>query len=74
MLACADKVQVLALDLIHHCVHIRLAHNALNNIAVDHERGNAVGKALSYHKVAGICQNRGVKSCNIAHEVVEAVA
>ena len=46
----ADKVEILPLDLIHHGVHLGLAHDALHHVAVDHEGGDAEGEALSIMK------------------------
>ena len=74
VLAGSDEVQILALDLIHHCVHVGLAHDALDDIAVDHERRDAVGEALSYHEIPCIGQHRRVQAGDVSHEVVKAVA
>ena len=41
---------------------------------MDHERRDAVGEALVYHEVARIGENCGVQTCNVANEVIEAVA
>ena len=54
MLTCAYEIKVLALNLVHHGIHFRKAHNACNNAASYHKWGNAVGKALFYHKITGI--------------------
>ena len=70
----ADEVQVFALYLIHHSVHLFKAHNARNDVAPYHKRGNYVGEALVYHKVAGICQYCRMKASYVADEVVKAVA
>ncbi len=70
----ADKIEILTLDLVHHCVHIRLRHYALDDVAVDHEGRYAVDEALVYHEVARISENGAVQPCNVAHEIVEAVA
>ena len=74
VLAGADQIQVLALDLIHHGVHIRLAHNALHHVAVDHEGGDAVGEALGDHEVPAISQHSLVETGNVTQQVVEAGA
>ena len=74
VLAGADQVQVLALDLIHHGVHVRLAHDALHHVAVDHEGGDAVGEALVDHKVSGVGQHRLMEPGDIPQQVVEAAA
>ena len=74
MLAGADKIEVLALNLVHHGVHLGLGHDALHHVAVDHEGGNTEGEALVDHKVSRIGQHRFMEPGNIPHEVVEAVA
>ena len=74
MLAGTDQIQVLALDLVHHSVHLCEAHNAGYHIAADHERRYAVGKASVDHEVAGISQHCGMQSCDVAHQVVETIS
>ena len=74
MFARADEVEVLTLDLVHHGVHVRLAHDALDHIAVDHERRDAVSKALADHEIARVGQNGLVQAGNIAYEIVKSVA
>ena len=74
VLAGADKVQVLPLDLVHHGVHVRLGHDALHHVGVNHVGGDAVGKALADHKVPGVAEHRGVQPGNVPQEIVEAVA
>ena len=70
----ADEVQVLALDLVHHGVHIGLGHDALHHVAVDHEGGNAVGEALADHEVPAVGQHCLVEPGDVAQQIVEAVA
>ena len=74
MLAGADQVQILALNLIHHGVHFGKAHHAGDHIAADHKRGNAVGEALVDHKITGIGGHGTVQAGDVAHQVVETVA
>ena len=74
VLAGADQVEVFALDLIHHGVHVGLAHNALHHVAVDHEGGDAVGEALVDHEVPAVGQHRLVEPCNVAQQIVETAA
>ena len=69
-----DQVQVFTLDLVHHVLHFLEAHDALYDVAVDHERGNEVLESLVDHEVAGIAQDAGVQSGDVALQVVEAVA
>ena len=73
VLAGADQVQVLTLDLVHHGVHLGEGHDALHHVAVHHEGRDDVGKALVDHKVAGVGQHSLVQACNVAQQVVEAV-
>ena len=74
MLAGADQVQVLALDLVHHGIHLREGHNALHHVAVHHEGRDHIGKALADHKVTGVSQHCLVQAGNVAQQVVEALA
>ena len=74
VLAGADEVEVLALNFIHHAVHVRLAHDPLHHIAVDHEGGDAVGEALVYHKVPAIGQHRLVHPGDVPQQVVKPAA
>ncbi len=52
VLAGADEVEVFALYLVHHRVHLGEAHDALDDSAVYHERGDHIGEALVDHEVA----------------------
>ncbi len=74
MLGGADQIQILALDLIHHRVHVGLAHDALDDVAVDHERRDAVDKALVDHEIARIGQHGRVQPRDVAHQIIKAVA
>ena len=74
MFACADKIEILALNFIHHRVHLGKAHDSCDHFAANHERRHTVGEAPVNHKVAGIGNNRRVKSGDIAHEIIETVA
>ena len=74
MLAGTDQIQILALDLIHHGVHLREAHNSGYYIAADHEGRYTVSKASVNHKVAGVSQHCGMQSCDIAHQIIESVS
>ena len=62
----ADQIEVLALDLVHHRVHLREGHDALDDRAVDEKRRD--------HEIARIGQHRLVQAGDIAHQIVEAVA
>ena len=74
MLAGTDQIEILALDLIHHGIHLGKAHNACYYIAADHKGRYTVGKAASDHEVSCIGNHCRVKSGNIAHQIVEAVS
>ena len=70
----ADEVEVLALDLVHHGVHLREGHDALHHVAVHHEGRDDIGETLVDHEVAGIGQNSLVQAGDVAQQVVEAIA
>ena len=74
MFGSTDQVKIFAFDLVHHSIHFRKAHNACYNIASDHERRYTVGKASVNHEISCICDNCGMQSCNIAHQIVETVS
>ena len=65
---------ILPFNLIHHSVHFRKAHHAGYHIAADHKRRHAVGKASADHKISCIRNHCGMKPCNIAHQIVKAIA
>ena len=59
VLARADEIEVLALDFVHHRFHLREGHDALDDVAVHHERRDDIRKALLVdHEVARVGQNR----------------
>ena len=70
----ADQVQVLALDLVHHVLHFLEGHNALDHIAVDHERRDIIGEPAVDHEIARVGQDGRMQARNIALQVIEAVA
>ena len=74
VLGSTDQVQILALDFVHHGVHIGLAHHAFHHVAVNHKGRNAVGKALADHKVTAVSQNSLMQTGNITQQIVETVA
>ena len=74
MLRSTDEVKILSLYLVHHGIHIVLAHNTLDDISVDHKGRDAVGKAAVYHKIARIGKNRGMQTRHITHEIVKSVS
>ena len=67
MLTCTDEVEILALDLVHHSVHLSKAHNACDNVAADHKRRYAVCESTVDHEISCVCDHCGVKSRNITH-------
>ena len=73
MLTGTDKIEVLALDLVHHGIHLCKAHNAGNNFASDHERRYTVSKTSVDHKIPGVRNNCRMKSCDVTHQVIETV-
>src|SRR5699024_599149 len=74
VLTCSDQVQVLSLDLIHHGIHLRKTHNSGHHVAPDHERRHTVCESSVDHEISRIGKDCGVKSCDIAHQIVEAVS
>ena len=74
MLAGANQIKVLALNLIHHAIHIGLAHHALHHVAMNHKGRDAVGKALVNHKIPTVGKDRLVKPRDIPKEIIEAVS
>ena len=74
VLAGADQIEVLALDLVHHGVHVRLAHDALHHVAVNHEGGNTIGEPLINHEVPAIGQHRLVEAGDVPQQIVEPIA
>ena len=71
MLRGANEIEVLALNLIHHGLHVREGHDPLDHIPVNHIGGNAEGKALVNHEITGVGQHRLVEPGHIAQEVVK---
>ena len=74
VLARADQVQVLALDFIHHVLHLGKAHHAGDDFAADHEGRDEIGEAAADHEIAGIGENCGGQPRDIAFQIVKAVA
>ena len=66
MLGGTDQIEVFALDLIHHVLHLRKAHYAVNDSGADHERRHVVGKTAVDHEISCIGKDRRMKSGNIA--------
>ena len=54
VLARADEIEILALDFIHHRVHLGKAHNAGDDIASYHERRHTISEAAVDHEIARI--------------------
>ena len=74
MLTGTDQIQIFSFNLIHHSVHLRKAHNAGYDIAADHERRDAVGKAAADHKVSRVGEDGRMQAGNVAHQIIEAVS
>ena len=74
VLARADEVEVLALDLVHHRVHLGEAHDAGDDVAADHVRRDHIREAAVDHEVARVGDDGRVQARDVAHQVVEAVA
>ncbi len=67
----ADEIEVFALDLIHHALHLLEAHDARNDVGTDHEGRDAVGESLVDHEIARIGEHRGMEARDVADEIVE---
>ena len=74
VLAGADQVQVLALDLVHHVLHLGKAHDAVDDAGADHERRDVIGESPVDHKISGVGQDGRLQSGDVAAQVVEAGA
>jgi len=74
VLAGSDQVQILALDFVHHGLHLSEAHNTVYDVAVDHERRYAVGKSSVDHEISCIRKDGRVEACNVAHQIIESVS
>ena len=68
-----DEVEVLALDLIHHGIHLCEGHNTIYNLGTNHIWRNHIGKTTVDHEIARIAEHRRVQSRDVADQVVEAV-
>ena len=68
------KIEVLALDLIHHVLHLGKTHHAGDDVRADHEGGDIVGEAPVDHEIPGVGENGRVQPGDIALEVVKPVA
>ena len=73
VLAGTDEIQVFTLDLVHHGIHFRKAHNAGNDVAANHIRRDNIREAAVNHKIARIRDNGGVQTRDVAHQIIEAV-
>ena len=74
MLRSTDEIKILSLYLVHHAFHFRKAHNACNNVWTYHVRRNEICETSVYHEISGIWKNCRMKSCNVAHKIIEAVS
>ena len=74
MLGGADQIQILALYLVHHGIHLGEAHDARYDLGTDHKRRYHICEASAYHEVPRICDYCLVKSREITHQIVKSVA
>ena len=74
VLAGAYQEQVLALDLVHHGLHLGEAHYAADHLGADHVGRNAVGESAVDHKVSGVGDDGRVETGDVTHQIVKAVA
>ena len=73
MFTCTYKVKVFAFNLVHHCIHFIKAHNACNNITSYHIWRNTICETSVNHKISCIRNYCWMKSCNIAHKIIETI-
>ena len=74
MFAGTDQVKILALDLVHHRIHLVKAHNARNNVASDHKRRNDISKSTVDHEITRIGNHCRMKARDITHQIIETVS
>ena len=74
MFAGSDQVQIFAFNFIHHSFHFIEAHNAGYYVATNHEGRDAIGKTALDHEITCIRNYSRMQTCNIAHQVIEAIA
>ena len=58
VLGSTDQIQILALDLVHHVLHLLERHDTGDDFRPDHERRYAISETFIDHEVAGISQDR----------------
>ena len=74
MLTRSDQIQVLALNFIHHRVHLREAHDAVNNGAANHVRRDHISKSLVNHEITRVGKDSRMQSCDVSEQIIESVA
>ena len=73
MLTCTYQIEIFAFNLIHHGIHFCKTHYACYNIASDHERRYTVSKSSVDHEISCVCNNCGMKSCDITHQIIKSI-
>ncbi len=74
MLGSTDQIEILSLDLVHHGIHFLKTHDTRHHIAADHKRRYTVGKATVNHEISRIRDHCRMKSGDITHQIIEAIA
>ena len=69
-----NQIQIFTLDFVHHRIHFIKRHNTCYNIWTNHKRRHTIGKSAVNHKVSCIGNNCRMKSCNIAHQIIESIS
>lgn len=63
----SDQIQIFAFNLVHHTVHFSKGHNAGYDVGTNHVRRDDIRKSAVDHEVAGIREDSGMESGNIAN-------
>ena len=74
MFGCADQIEILPLDLVHHGIHLVKTHNTGHNVGTDHKWRNTVSKSAVDHEIPCISDYRRMNSCDIPHQVIKSVS
>ena len=74
MLRGSDQVEILALNLIHHGIHLVETHNTCYDVGTDHKRRYTVSKSAVDHEISCVRDDCGMNSCDVTHQVIESVS
>ena len=74
MFGCADQIEILPLDLVHHGIHFVKTHNTGHNVRPDHKWRNTVSKSTVNHEISCIGDYCRMNSCDVSHQIIETVS